>query len=211
MSAPEAPRGAEPLHFRKKPVVVEAMRFTGSNYREVGEFVGAAAEVDRDNEREALRIKTLEGKMVCSPGDWIIRGVKGEFYPCKPDIFAATYEPAEAGRADAARANELADALERAAAVASDAITGPVEVPITSGMMHEAAAWLRSRASAPPERERLISAIDKHHFFQWVDEQYWCSCDEGFRTFREFDEHIADAVLAALAAGGPAHAPPRML
>ena len=37
-----------------------------------------------------------------------------------------------------------------------------------------------------------------HHFFQWVDEQYWCSCDEGFRTFREFDEHIADAVLAAL-------------
>jgi len=80
--------------WRKKPVVIEAVQFDGHNHEEVGAFVGAAAEVDRDNERECLRIKTLEGKMVCSPGDFIIRGVKGEFYPCKPDIFCATYERA---------------------------------------------------------------------------------------------------------------------
>lgn len=49
-------------------------------------------EIWRDG--ESLWIGTLEGNMVCSPGDWIIRGIKGELYPCKPDIFAATYEPA---------------------------------------------------------------------------------------------------------------------
>ena len=107
---------------------------------------------------------------------------------------------------DAGRAAELADALDRAATVASDTITGPVEVPITSGMMREAAAWLRSRASAPPDREQLAMwfwmAIEHGAPADWPDCSKW-----KVNIYLE----QADAVLAALTAGGPAHAPPRTL
>ncbi len=73
--------------FTKKPVTIEAVQFNGPNFGEIEAFVGGAAEF-RGGE---LVIATLEGAMRASPGDWIIKGVKGEFYPCKPDIFAATY------------------------------------------------------------------------------------------------------------------------
>lgn len=76
--------------FRKKPVVIEAVQFIGANFTELEEFVGGDAEF-RNGE---LVIATLEGAMHASPKDWIIKGIKGEFYPCKPDIFEATYEPA---------------------------------------------------------------------------------------------------------------------
>lgn len=79
------------MKFRKKPVVVEAVQFLGENRNDIAEFVGSNLVLIEDG----LMIKTLEGIMVANTGDWIIRGVKGEFYPCKPDIFAATYEPAE--------------------------------------------------------------------------------------------------------------------
>lgn len=98
--------------FRKKPVVIEAVQFTGENLYEVTAFIeGENPDLSSDTGREAwqwytgkvakdgLEIRTLEdghdgrAKHVASPGDWIIRGVQGEFYPCKPDIFAATYEP----------------------------------------------------------------------------------------------------------------------
>jgi hypothetical protein len=78
--------------FRKKPVVIEALRF-GGNFDEIEAFVGGDAEF-RDGE---LLVATLEGPLRAAPGDWIIKGVKGEFYPCKPDIFEATYEPVEDG------------------------------------------------------------------------------------------------------------------
>lgn len=81
--------------YRKKPVVVEAVQLIGGN--DEGAFEDFAArhpefkfEVDDDN----ITIDTLEGQMRADVGDWIICGVKGEFYPCKPDIFEATYEPA---------------------------------------------------------------------------------------------------------------------
>jgi hypothetical protein len=73
--------------YRKKPVVIEAVQFTG-NFDEIETFVGGDAEF-RNGE---LVIATLEGPLRASPNDWIIRGVQGEFYPCKPDIFEATYE-----------------------------------------------------------------------------------------------------------------------
>ena len=76
-------------YYRKKPVLIEAVQFTG-NFGEVEEFVGGDAEL-RNGE---LVIATLEGAMHASPNDWIIKGIKGEFYPCKPDIFAATYDVA---------------------------------------------------------------------------------------------------------------------
>lgn len=75
-------------HYRKKPVVIEAVQYTGPNFDEMETFVDGDAEF-RDGE---LLIATLEGPLRAAPGDWIIKGVKGEFYPCKPDIFEATYE-----------------------------------------------------------------------------------------------------------------------
>ena len=85
-----------PRRFRKKPVVIEAVQWDGTNYRDVYDLY------DSEGDKEALQgafgallIPTLEGDMEASPGDWIIKGIKGEFYPCKPDIFEATYEPAD--------------------------------------------------------------------------------------------------------------------
>ena len=83
--------------FRKKPRVVEAERYDpfGEGAVERGAAMTAFLEgcfgwhVCADG----IKIPTLEGVMVAVPGDWIIKGVKGEFYPCKPDIFKATYEP----------------------------------------------------------------------------------------------------------------------
>lgn len=82
-----------PKKFRKKPVVIEAIRWTG-DLAGAGEVFDFAQETGGvvGFQGANLQIFTLEGPMLASPGDWIIRGVKGELYPCKPDIFAATYE-----------------------------------------------------------------------------------------------------------------------
>lgn len=81
--------------FRKKPVVIEAFQLPLADDDDVEPFLGWAEAMDFEYESDrdsGIAIKTLEGIMRADPGDWIIRGVKGEFYPCKPDIFAATYE-----------------------------------------------------------------------------------------------------------------------
>ena len=82
------------MKFRKKPVVVEAVQFTGENAFEVWRFMGESRLVTNTelHHTDSPVIHTLEGQLVASPGDWVIKGVMGEFYPCKPDIFAATYE-----------------------------------------------------------------------------------------------------------------------
>ena len=96
----------EALRFTKKPVTIEAIQWTGKNLREVITFThgppdtrsthaGMAWEAYADLvARDGLKIYTLEGKMLANVGDWIIRGVKGEMYPCKDEIFRMTYEPA---------------------------------------------------------------------------------------------------------------------
>lgn len=90
--------------FRKKPVVIEAVQLRWDTWSEmcrhaeVGRLSDGKPEgfnPDGDPNTIGLRIPTLEGVMEAREGDYIIRGVKGELYPCKPDIFAATYEPAE--------------------------------------------------------------------------------------------------------------------
>lgn len=79
--------------FRKRPVVIEAMQFTDETKNQCFNFVTCNHAPDFDeNGRPTLRIQTLEGVMTASLGDWIVRGVQGEFYPVKPDIFDATYE-----------------------------------------------------------------------------------------------------------------------
>jgi len=80
------------MKFRKKPVVVEAVQYTGHNMSEIMRFAKGATEFEEDFTGDSISIKTLEGTMTASKGDWIIRGVMGEFYPCKPDVFNATYE-----------------------------------------------------------------------------------------------------------------------
>ena len=80
--------------FRKKPVVIEAIGFSGLNYDEIAEFCQSTIIKmgERIDGHSTIIIPTLEGEMTAKMGDWIIKGVKGEFYPCKPDIFEATYE-----------------------------------------------------------------------------------------------------------------------
>lgn len=75
--------------FRKKPVVIEAEQWNGKNVEEISAFVSSNASVKGNT----IIITTLEGNMNASVDDWIIKGVNGEFYPCKPDIFEKTYEP----------------------------------------------------------------------------------------------------------------------
>jgi len=82
--------------FRKKPVVVEAMLFTDETKDQVLNFIKCNAYPSRNSNGEpTLVIQTLEGEMTTELGNWVIRGVKGEFYPCKPDIFERTHEPVE--------------------------------------------------------------------------------------------------------------------
>ena len=84
------------MKFRKKPVVIEAIRLNKISNEKVVEFLGGESHRNIDftinNSIGVVNIVTMEGTMTANPGDWIIRGIKGEFYPCKPDIFEATYE-----------------------------------------------------------------------------------------------------------------------
>ena len=76
--------------YRKKPVVIEAVQFTRSNHREILDFTkGTAASIPGQHQ---MIIPTREGDLWADVGDWIIKGVQGEFYPVKPDIFEETYE-----------------------------------------------------------------------------------------------------------------------
>lgn len=75
--------------FKKRPVWVEAVRYDPDNPSVTIKFIGCNFSYRGNGE---LKILTREGDMLVSPGDWVIRGVAGEFYPCKPEIFAATYD-----------------------------------------------------------------------------------------------------------------------
>lgn len=89
------------MKYKTKPVEIEAIRWTGLNLEEIKTFVGdsliydiidTAWEVRKGRPHVLMQIKTLEGNMHVTEGDYIIKGLKGEFYPCKPDIFEKKYE-----------------------------------------------------------------------------------------------------------------------
>lgn len=89
------------MKYRKKPVVIEAVQLLWENWGEICDFAGVGNlsdgkpegfNPDKDPNKIGLHIPTIEGVLTASEGDWIIKGVKGELYPCKPDIFQATYE-----------------------------------------------------------------------------------------------------------------------
>ena len=89
--------------YTKKPVVIQALQWTGGNLKEIITFTDGTPDVRSEHavmkweeyedlvEKEGLKIYTLEGKMSASVGDYIIKGVRGEFYPCRKDIFEETY------------------------------------------------------------------------------------------------------------------------
>jgi hypothetical protein len=84
------------MKFRKKPVVIEARQLTPETIDDVAQWCGSKVwGWALPKHQQHLVIETLEGDHNASMGDWIIQGVKGEFYPCKPDIFEMTYEVAE--------------------------------------------------------------------------------------------------------------------
>ena len=80
--------------YRKKPIVIDAVQFTGGNYDDIRCFM-SDSNTALFSDGDDLKIKTLEGIHAISPRDWVIRGIKGEYYPCKPDIFEQTYELVE--------------------------------------------------------------------------------------------------------------------
>lgn len=114
------------MRVTKKSVTVDAVLWTGGNAEEVQSFLfdGNPHAAHGWVKGQYVDIGTLEGLMVASPGDWIIKGVKGEFYPCKPDIFALTYSEGDGAADLAAPQAEIARlraALERIADDSLDA------------------------------------------------------------------------------------------
>ena len=80
------------MRYKTKPCEIEAVQWTGENLTEILRFANTQ---NIDITSGVLIIKTLEGDMVASTGDYIIRGLRGEYYPCKPDVFQKKYEPCE--------------------------------------------------------------------------------------------------------------------
>ena len=104
------------MKYRKRSLVIEAVKWNGMNKSEIEQFAGDNVKIEVIRESNAeygippqidCTIKTLEGDMMPSPGDYIIKGVKGEFYPCKPDIFEKTYD-----EADSSLSISFGDAIE---------------------------------------------------------------------------------------------------
>jgi hypothetical protein len=89
------------MKFRKKPVVIDAYHLTENSFWDVVGLVNVASSLhqykppENNNSNWYIKIKTLEGVMKASPGDYVIKGIQGEFYPCKPDTFEQTYERVE--------------------------------------------------------------------------------------------------------------------
>lgn len=82
-------------NFRKKPVVVQALQLSDENEKEINQLMKEVVGIISVTSADECQIKTLEGTMTARWGDWIIRGVDGEYYPCKSGIFEKTYEKAE--------------------------------------------------------------------------------------------------------------------
>ncbi|MFA5378793.1 MAG: hypothetical protein WC455_23780 [Dehalococcoidia bacterium] len=149
-------RDKMPCDYTKKPVTIQAIEWTGDNLRAVINFTGlheSAAkwsweEYEQVVKKDGLKIFTLEGQMMASIGDYIIRGVKGEFYPCKPDIFAATY----AASAQSAEPDESEFPLHSAAFVDE------------SAEPQEAEAVLRRyiKGNSPIDWDRIKPLIDAY-------------------------------------------------
>jgi len=156
------------LLYRKKPVVIEAMQFqpvgsSGEDAARVESWCGGEMVVD--DQGYGLVIKTLEGRMRASPGDWIIKGVAGEFYPCKPDIFEKTYESATLTAVQPVTeitADMVNTLREKTGAGMLDAKRALAEC---LGDMDEAVEWLRYKGTSRPyiPKHKRLPAVQPAH------------------------------------------------
>jgi hypothetical protein len=81
--------------YRKRPLEIHATRWTGENLPEIADLTAGSRDVVYDSSSNCLFVRTLEGRMRCSRGDWLVRGVEDEFYPVQDSIFTKTYEPVD--------------------------------------------------------------------------------------------------------------------
>ncbi|MCP3709771.1 hypothetical protein M3I54_22770 [Paraburkholderia sp. CNPSo 3274] len=168
--------------YRKKPVVIEAFQLPiapvdGTTNEEhenaVWSFVAWANQAKFKNwtsERDgALSIETLEGTMTAQPGDWIIKGVKGEFYPCKPDIFSATYERSALAPSDAAGAHEAVAYCRR------DTVLNWKGQIVNAAMMFPSPAGLKDPIAlyAAPVAPAAVAQTDNYAAFEWPNPSAW--------------------------------------
>ena len=136
--------------YRKKPIVIEALCWTGTNLREVIDFTGLHPSANKWTweeyeavvAKDGFKIFTLEGAHLVSVGDYVIRGVKGEFYACKPDIFAMTYENALAAQQPAQRRDDVLLVVDQQQATFADDV-------LARDLVDAAAAHFRNRDRAP--------------------------------------------------------------
>lgn len=168
MSETNTPGAVEiTARYRKKPVVIEAIRLPlpGENQQKVADLFDFLNPCEWEIGIDGLHIRTLEGSMRASPGDWIIKGVAGEFYPCKPDIFAATYEPAGAAQSPAPVSDADVERVARAIAIAdgysAEQMCGRLDVDGRWPVWHSyrdtaraAIAAMQAPATAPDDGER---------------------------------------------------------
>lgn len=174
------------FRFTKKPVTIEAIQWTGSNLREVITFTDGPPDTRTSHagmawdaytdlvERDGLKIYTLEGKMLASPGDWIIRGVKGELYPCKPDIFEATYTRAALAAAPVQPVAEPSYEHQRAIMegernASLDAYSRVIYLTGAESQLYEAGftnGWQRASHGQAPAQPNAV--FDEKGFHEWV-------------------------------------------
>ncbi len=150
----------KPHSFRKKPVIIEAVQYTctADNLREITDWArncnSQAVRIDTETRNRSaehqegfyypvLKIETLEGVMQANVGDWIIKGVNGEFYPCKPDIFAKTYDAAEVG--EAMNGQQIEQWIQAKGKTAARVTPADIEAEIASEHYFTAADGYRGR------------------------------------------------------------------
>lgn len=137
--------------YRKKPVVIDAVQWTGENWAEIEAFGDKVLPLARVAAIGYIVVETAEGPLKVQTGDWIIRDVKGEFYPCKPDIFALTYDPAEAPP-------WLIEIALRVAG-AKAARNNGIRLDTSRLAADDANAVLKWFSNAISDQERLIAAV----------------------------------------------------
>ena len=158
-----------PTQFRKKPVVISAIQWTGENLVDVIHFTDGRPPNNKSSHagmmwdqyvdvvrKDGLKIFTMEGKMDASIGDWIIKGVKGEHYPCKPEIFALTYD-------DASASTDLSQAAVAAAlSAAASELDGELSEESTALLGAWAVEWAKQATSVQDHIRALITP-DQHY------------------------------------------------
>ncbi|MEU0087210.1 DUF6011 domain-containing protein [Streptomyces sp. NPDC006274] len=152
-------------HFRKRPVEIDARQFNIDTAYDVLAWIreqGGKATEAADDGGPVLLIETLEGVMRGNVGDWIIRGVQGEFYPCKPDIFADTYAPADdAPEGPSDTAAELAKLRETLHKLRFMLDRGKGRPPVAAEYWRDVLDRLTDDPGEPCDRDQLAAAIDR--------------------------------------------------